>query len=98
MKVKTSITLSSEVLKQIDEHHRKFRSPSEFLVGAARVVLAHLAKTEAERRDLEIINQNAEAKDVLACQVKLCSDLCPKYIRVLPRNPTFRKTVFPLNF
>jgi len=43
---------------------------------AARSLLASLARTEAERRDLEIINRNAdrlnaEADDVLAYQVPL---------------------------
>ncbi|HOO77720.1 MAG TPA: hypothetical protein PLI51_03400 [bacterium] len=74
MKVKTSITLSGEVLGLIDRHHAEFRSRSEFLERAARAFLADLARTEAERRDLEIINQhadelNAEAEDVLAYQV-----------------------------
>jgi len=76
MKVKTSITLSGEVLRLIDQHHAEFRSRSEFLERAARAFLAQLARTEAERRDLEIINQhadelNAEAQDVLAYQVAL---------------------------
>ena len=43
---------------------------------AARSLLATLARAEAERRDLEIINRNAdrlnaEAEDVLAYQVPL---------------------------
>jgi len=43
---------------------------------AARSLLTSLARTETERRDLEIINQNAdklnaEAEDVLAYQVPL---------------------------
>jgi len=76
MKVKTSITLSGEVLGLIDEHHAEFRSRSEFLERAAKAFLVQLARTETERRDLEIINQhadelNAEAEDVLACQVAL---------------------------
>ena len=76
MKVKTSITLSGEVLGLIDKHHAEFRSRSEFLERAARAFLAQLARTEAERRDLEIINRNAdelnaEAEDVLAYQVAL---------------------------
>lgn len=76
MKVKTSITLSGEVLGLIDRHHDEFQSRSEFLERAARVFLAHLARTESERRDLEIINRhaeklNTEAKDVLAYQVAL---------------------------
>jgi len=76
MKVKTSITLSSEVLRLIDRHHAKFRSRSQFLEHAATEMLAHLARTETERRELEIINRraddlNAEAEDVLAYQVSL---------------------------
>jgi len=76
MKVKTSITLSGEVLALIDMHHAEFRSRSEFLERAAKAFLAHLAKTEAERRDLEIINRradalNAEAEDALAYQAVL---------------------------
>ena len=76
MKVKTSITLSGDVLRLIDQHQAEFRSRSEFLERAAKAFLTHLARTEAERRDLEIINRradelNAEAKDVLAYQVVL---------------------------
>ncbi|MDT8391986.1 MAG: hypothetical protein RRC34_15910 [Lentisphaeria bacterium] len=76
MKVKTSITLSGEVLRLIDQHHVEYRSRSEFLERAARSFLANLARTEAERRDLAIINEhaddlNAEAEDVLAYQVAL---------------------------
>ena len=76
MKVKTSITLSGELLRAIDRHHSKFKSRSEFLEAAARGFLARLARTKAERRDLEIINRradelNAEAEDVLTYQVRL---------------------------
>jgi len=76
MKVKTSITLSGDVLRLIDQHHEEFRSRSEFLERAARAFLARLARTKAERRDLAIINKhadelNAEAEDVLAYQVSL---------------------------
>lgn len=76
MKVKTSITLSRQVLQLIDKRSHDFRSRSEFLEQAAMSLLASLARTEAERRDLEIINRNAdklnaEAKDVLAYQAPL---------------------------
>ena len=76
MKVKTSITLSGDVLRAIDRHHAEFKSRSGFLEAAARGLLARLARTRAERRDLEIINRhadelNAEAEDVLAYQVPL---------------------------
>jgi metal-responsive CopG/Arc/MetJ family transcriptional regulator len=76
MKVKISITLSSEILHLIDRRQAEFKSRSEFLERAAIEMLTHLARTEAERRDLELINRhaetlNAEAEDVLAYQSPL---------------------------
>jgi metal-responsive CopG/Arc/MetJ family transcriptional regulator len=76
MKVKTSITLSDEVLKTIDLYIGEYRSRSEFLETAARKFIAQLERKEAERRDFEIINRcadslNAEAEDVLTYQVPL---------------------------
>ena len=76
MKVKTSITLSDEVLEAIDLHIGEYRSRSEFLETAARKFIAQSARKEAEQRDLEIINRradslNAEAEDVLTYQVPL---------------------------
>ena len=63
-------------MQAIDRHHSEFKSRSEFLEAAARGFLARLARTKAERRDIEIINRhaddlNAEAEDVLAYQVSL---------------------------
>ena len=76
MKVKTSITLSDDLLDEIDRRSDEFRSRSEFLETAARGFLRQLAKTELEERDLSIINRradalNAEAKDVLSYQAPL---------------------------
>ena len=76
MKVKTSITLSNDVLVAIDSHSKEFRSRSEFLEASAREFLAHLARTATEQQDLAIINRraealNAEAEDVLSYQVPL---------------------------
>lgn len=76
MKVKTSITLSNELLKAIDLRMGAYRSRSEFLEIAARKLIAELARKEAEQRDLEIINRradslNSEAEDVLSFQVPL---------------------------
>ena len=76
MKIKTSITLSEEILKAIDLHIGECRSRSEFLEMAVRQFIAQLARKKAERRDLEIINRhadslNAEAEDVLTYQVPL---------------------------
>jgi Arc/MetJ-type ribon-helix-helix transcriptional regulator len=76
MKVKTSITLSDEILEAIDLHIGEYRSRSEFLETAARRFIAQLARKKAEQRDLEIIDRhadslNAEAEDVLTYQVPL---------------------------
>lgn len=76
MKVRISITLSQDLLRRIDQRQAEFQSRSEFLERAATAYLFHLARTEAERRDLAIINEhakhlNAEAEDVLAYQVPL---------------------------
>lgn len=76
MKIKTSITLSDEVLKAIDLYIGTYRSRSEFIEMAAKQYIAYLARKEAEQRDLEIINRcadslNSEAEDVLTYQVPI---------------------------
>ena len=76
MKVKTSVTLSNEILKAIDLHIGTCKSRSEFLEIAVRKYIAQLVREETEKRDLEIINKysdslNAEAEDVLTYQVPL---------------------------
>jgi metal-responsive CopG/Arc/MetJ family transcriptional regulator len=76
MKIKTSITLSNEVLKAIDLYIGEYRSRSEFIETATRKFIAQLARKEAERRDLELLNRhsdslNTEAEDVLNYQVPL---------------------------
>ncbi|MDL1978529.1 MAG: ribbon-helix-helix domain-containing protein [Deltaproteobacteria bacterium] len=76
MKVKTSITLSAEVLKAIDLYIGEYKSRSAFLETAARQFIIQLEQKETEQRDLEIINRhadslNAEAEDVLTYQVPL---------------------------
>jgi Arc/MetJ-type ribon-helix-helix transcriptional regulator len=76
MKIKTSITLSEEILEAIDLHIGEYRSRSELLETAVRQFIGQLAREKAERRDLEIINRhadslNAEAEDVLTYQAPL---------------------------
>ena len=76
MKIKTSITLSDEIIEAIDQHVGEYKSRSEFLETAARKFILQLARKEAEQRDFEIINRradslNAEAEDVLTYQVPL---------------------------
>ena len=76
MKIKTSITVSEELLKVIDEYAKKYNNRSEFIEEAVRVFLKQLIRKQQDDRDLEIINQradylNTEATDVLTYQVNL---------------------------
>lgn len=61
MRDKTSIILSRKVPRAIDRHSKEFPSRSAFLKAAARGFLVQIARTEAERRDLEIINRRSDA-------------------------------------
>ena len=76
MKVKTSVTLSEELIEAIDRRGDQFKNRSDFLELAAKAFLARLERDELNARDVEIINRNAkrlnrEAADVLAFQVEL---------------------------
>jgi metal-responsive CopG/Arc/MetJ family transcriptional regulator len=74
MKVKTSITLSEDLLVTIDQFSHSFKNRSDFIETAVRSFIAQLILAEQNARDLEIINRhadelNAEAEDVLSYQV-----------------------------
>ena len=74
MKVKTSITLSEDLVEILNRYAPDNRS--EFIEKALRSFIAQLARDEKTARDIRIINDqaealNAEAEDVLAYQVKL---------------------------
>jgi metal-responsive CopG/Arc/MetJ family transcriptional regulator len=74
MKIKTSITLSEDLLKAIDEYVQEYKNRSEFIEEAIRVFIKQLIRSQQDSRDLEIINQrakllNQEAMDVLSYQV-----------------------------
>jgi metal-responsive CopG/Arc/MetJ family transcriptional regulator len=76
MKVKTSVTLSEELLKAIDEVNGSTVSRSEFIETAAWSYIAHRHREDQTAKDLEILNRraqdlNAEAEDVLAYQINL---------------------------
>ncbi|MBE2201234.1 MAG: hypothetical protein IAE79_21650 [Anaerolinea sp.] len=74
MKVKTSITLSEDLLETVDEFAAKYKNRSEFLEIILRKAIAQMIRDEQNERDLQIINEHAErlnqeAEDVLAYQV-----------------------------
>jgi len=76
MKIKTSVTLSKDVLQAADKLSRRYKNRSEFIEAALRAYIAQAIRDEQNARDLEIINQradqlNEEALDVLAYQVAL---------------------------
>ena len=76
MKVKTSITLSEDLLKAIDEYAGEYNNRSEFIEEAVRVFITRLIRRQQDAKDLEIINHradrlNQEAMDVLTFQVDL---------------------------
>jgi metal-responsive CopG/Arc/MetJ family transcriptional regulator len=76
MKVKTSITLSEDVLQAIDAMCNGGGSRSEFIDNVLRAYIAYRKREERDARDIEIINRNAdrlnrEAEDVLEYQADL---------------------------
>ncbi len=76
MKIKTSITLSEEVLREIDQISGESRNRSAFIENAIQDYLKKRAKKISDDRDLEILNRNSkrlnrEAEDVLSYQVEL---------------------------
>lgn len=73
MKIKTSITLSEDVIKAMDKLSGQHKNRSEFIELAVRTYIAQLIRQQRNARDLELINQraerlNKEARDVLAYQ------------------------------
>ena len=76
MKLKTSITISEDVLQAVDRLARRYKNRSEFIETAVRAFIGRLLREERDARDLEILNRNAErlnreAADVLEYQVVL---------------------------
>jgi hypothetical protein len=76
MKVKTSITLSRDLLEEIDTIVDDARSRSNFIEEALRNDLARRRRLRREQADLKILNRSAdklnkEAHDVLLYQDEL---------------------------
>jgi metal-responsive CopG/Arc/MetJ family transcriptional regulator len=75
MKVKTSVTLSEDLIEAIDERIVN-KNRSEFIEKALRAFIAQIIRNEQNAKDIQIINKradylNQEAEDVLAYQGKL---------------------------
>jgi metal-responsive CopG/Arc/MetJ family transcriptional regulator len=77
MKVKTSLTLSEDLLKAIDKRARQFKkNRSHFIESAVWAFIGQLVRNEQNVRDLKIISQRAdslshEAADALEYQIPL---------------------------
>jgi len=75
MKVKTSITLSPDILRAIDEFAADDSNRSRVIERAVREFFARHQRAIREQRDLEILNRtadglNREAEDVMAYQAE----------------------------
>jgi metal-responsive CopG/Arc/MetJ family transcriptional regulator len=75
MKVKTSITISRNVLNEIDLIISKSGNRSLFIEEAVKNYLMHKKRAVRNKNDLEIINRSAdelnkEAGDILSYQAK----------------------------
>ena len=76
MKVKTSVTLSREVLALIDQNVERESNRSSFIELAVRTYLELIKRNKRDQKDLEIINRisdklKSEAIDVLRYQAEL---------------------------
>jgi metal-responsive CopG/Arc/MetJ family transcriptional regulator len=60
MKQKTSITLSRDVLRNVDRITGTKQSRSAFIETVLRSYLLQEARTQRDRRELEILNRNAD--------------------------------------
>jgi metal-responsive CopG/Arc/MetJ family transcriptional regulator len=76
MKVKTSVTLSEDLVAQLDKLVGETGSRSAVLEQALREFLANRKRRKRDARDLRILNTrsdelNREAQDVLEYQVEM---------------------------
>ncbi len=70
MKIKTSITLSEDVLKAVDKRTKQQKKTrSDFIEAALRAFIQQLIREEQNARDLEIINRHADALNKEAAEV-----------------------------
>jgi len=73
MKIKTSITLSEDLLETVDRMSGNYKNRSEFIEIALRKAIAQMVREQQDAQDIKIINEhaaqyNAEAEDVLRYQ------------------------------
>lgn len=76
MKIKTSITISDYILKEVDALLSNSRNRSVFIENAIKYYLEKKKKEKRNLNDLNIINNNSsllneEAEDVLSFQADM---------------------------
>jgi metal-responsive CopG/Arc/MetJ family transcriptional regulator len=76
MKVRTSITLSEDLVREVDGLSSQYGNRSALIEQALRDFLAAEARRQRDAQDLEILNRradalNEEAQEVLSFQVDL---------------------------
>lgn len=76
MKLKTSITLSEDLLAALEGVADEYKNRSEMIEQAIRFFIQKKIQSLREEKDLKILNEKAdglndEAEDVLAYQVEL---------------------------
>lgn len=76
MKIKTSITISEELLERINQLLDKQKNRSEFIEKAVWDFIRRQKQRRRDLNDLDILNKkadelNREAEDVLSYQVEL---------------------------
>jgi len=76
MKTKTSVTISEEVLRDVDALSGPRSNRSEFIETAVKRFVEHLRRQRRNADDLQIINRrsnrlNREAADVLRYQTSV---------------------------
>lgn len=65
MKVKTSVSLSDDILRRIDERVGEPRRRSDFIEKAVREHLRRLEREEADEREIELLNKIARGEEGL---------------------------------
>jgi metal-responsive CopG/Arc/MetJ family transcriptional regulator len=60
VKIKTSVTLSEELIQQIDALSNQYGTRSALIEQAVRAFLAAQAQRTRDAQDLEILNRRAE--------------------------------------
>lgn len=76
MKYKTSVTLSEDVLENLERLEKTFNNRSEVIETALRFYIEEKLKKAREEKDRKILNRkaarlNKEAEEVLGYQINL---------------------------